>query len=432
MATLVNPTVDPGGTGDYTSLNSADSGYFGASGLNLVSNDEYVECECICTNGNADTSSVNISGYTTDSTHYIKIYVPDSYRHKGVFPTSGNIYRLKVGSGYRVFKSYDDYVKLHDLAAEITVAGDYNVGFHFKGKSCEAHHCLVKVVDSGSYDYSGGFYLQNNPTTSPGWHKVENCIVYGADQKSTHAAFIVAGDKVTAYIYNCTGAKCYNAVLGRDGVGVVKNFLGFGTTAGFVTTGTASFGAACTHNASDQGDAPGSNAMDLSAYSGSDIFKDYANNDLHLAPNSPVAGQGIDLSSDSDLAVTDDIDRTTRRFYFDIGADQLTRFYGSVAMPLMTVDGDLHHQLVRELSGTFSMPGLAISGSLTAGDVYTLSGSLTLASLGISGELIVPGTYDVYGVLSLPILNISGRFPGETLITPTPSRRKRLFVLRYR
>ncbi len=377
MATLQACTVDPGGTGDYTSLNAAEAANFGLGSTagDFVTQNKYIECTCKCTNGNADTSNVIVSGQTTDSSHYIQIQVDSAYRHSGTFPSSGNVYRLQVANGNPAFKSFTSWIKLYDMAAQVTASADYTSAIWFKSKSCEAQRCVAKLIDDSSYIYCAPFYLQNYTNASTGWHKVANCIGYGADQKSDHAAFIVSGDLVTAYIYNCTAVKSYNAVLGRYGTTVVKGVLGYGTTAGFALEGTAAWAAACTNNASDQNDAPGSSAIDLSGVASGDLFKDYANDDFHIVSGAAVEGVGVDLSGDSDLAVSDDIDDRERKYYFDVGADQLFRVFGGATLPALTVSGGLDWNFV--LSGSFSLPLMSVSGALS----YTSTSTATATAV---------------------------------------------------
>ncbi|MCA1800758.1 MAG: hypothetical protein LC687_07405, partial [Actinobacteria bacterium] len=89
MATLVSVTVDTDGTGDYLSINAAQTADFGATSGDLVSNDEYVECECLSSGGSSDTQ-INLSvydGFTTDETRYISLYVGGSSLHNGKYET---------------------------------------------------------------------------------------------------------------------------------------------------------------------------------------------------------------------------------------------------------------------------------------------------------------------------------------------------------
>ena len=96
MATEVVSVVDKdNGSGtDYLSLSLWESNEQGdLTGVR----DEIAIAKCRCTGGTADTS-VSIDGWTTSSTQYIKIWTDpaESYRHAGVYPSSGNIYRMST------------------------------------------------------------------------------------------------------------------------------------------------------------------------------------------------------------------------------------------------------------------------------------------------------------------------------------------------
>src|SRR6056297_32405 len=90
--------VDTDGTGDYSSLNAAEADDFGAPSADLVTNDDYIECDCQCTSGSADTTKVTIDGLTTAEGNNIKIRCdPDNdpcYRHEGVWDDTK--YRLET------------------------------------------------------------------------------------------------------------------------------------------------------------------------------------------------------------------------------------------------------------------------------------------------------------------------------------------------
>jgi hypothetical protein len=104
--TTITKVIDPGGTGNFTSLQAWATWVNSSTSGNLVTANVIEVARCICTNGQADNLAVQGSGssgivYTTDATHYIKIYADTNYeginyRHRGVYPASGNIYRLAI------------------------------------------------------------------------------------------------------------------------------------------------------------------------------------------------------------------------------------------------------------------------------------------------------------------------------------------------
>lgn len=90
-ATEVKKTVCPSGC-DYTGLDSAVS-FFETTYPNFVTSDIYGLIEISGDwSGSSDTTIVGISGITTDSTRYFRIYTTGAARHQGVYSTS--YYRL--------------------------------------------------------------------------------------------------------------------------------------------------------------------------------------------------------------------------------------------------------------------------------------------------------------------------------------------------
>jgi len=128
------------------------------------------------------------------------------------------------------------------------------------------------------------------------------------------------GDGVTLYVYNNTVSDCYRGIaFGSGSVLTVKNSTVFNNTDDFYGTMTIDY---C---ASD--DVDGNHAVDLNENAGdewTDNFVDYANGDFHLKSTAPdLIDAGTDLSSDSDLSFSDDIDGDSRPSpYWDIGADE--------------------------------------------------------------------------------------------------------------
>ena len=84
MATEIIKTVKPSG-GDYTSLANWEAGQQG----NLPALNETHTAECYSME---DSSFVDLFGWTTDPTRYIKIYTPLSERHSGKW--NANKYRM--------------------------------------------------------------------------------------------------------------------------------------------------------------------------------------------------------------------------------------------------------------------------------------------------------------------------------------------------
>ncbi len=94
--------VDPGGSGDYSSLLSWES----AEEKNLVSVNKIHQVICKTTNGNADdfgSSQLVIDGWTTDYYRNVRIQVHENYRHTGVWSPT----KFRVVSAYAAGAAID-------------------------------------------------------------------------------------------------------------------------------------------------------------------------------------------------------------------------------------------------------------------------------------------------------------------------------------
>lgn len=312
MADLVECTVDPGGTGDYASLNLAEAANFGAPSANLVADDKYVECTCICTNGAADTTAVTIAGQTTDATRDITITVGEGYRHDGTLPTSGNVYRLVVTGSYAV-RSYVDYTDIGWLPIQFTANTDAAIGLGIiLCTGNRVHHTIVAVATGG---YSTVRCIRGDDNSAGASELYYNNIVMGLDEPAARG---IECDAYTVDVlaYNNTVIDCSIGFVAFLTAGAVysKNNLAFNCTDCFYGT----FHGDSTNNMYSEGTDPGSNGTSIAAYAGGQIFRDYNNNDFHLKQGSPCIGAGADLSAEG---ITDDIDGDTRSSW-DVGADE--------------------------------------------------------------------------------------------------------------
>ena len=90
-----------------------------------------------------DTTAVTINGWTTNSTHYIKIYTPTSERHDGKWNTSK--YRLEVTNNYGIVVS-EEFVRIEGLQVKLTnSSGNDHYAIHLTnvcGAELRVSHCI--------------------------------------------------------------------------------------------------------------------------------------------------------------------------------------------------------------------------------------------------------------------------------------------------
>jgi len=110
MPTTITHTIGISGTRDYTSL----SAWKAAQQRDLVVLDEIEAAACY--NDGVMTDSLLLCGWTTDTTHFIKIYTPESERHTG---TLGTGFHLISGSKYYAIFSYVPNLTIDGLEIEV-------------------------------------------------------------------------------------------------------------------------------------------------------------------------------------------------------------------------------------------------------------------------------------------------------------------------
>ena len=217
MATLRTVYVDPdvsGGAGNgsswanaYSSLNAAEQAQDDTG--DLVTRDEYIEFHC-GHNGSAqttaDTTAVDVNGWTTNATHYILIKTETADRHTGRYCDGNNgttaRYRLAV-SGAPFLISYVEDVRLDGLQIVKTAStADHQcvvqvtsfVGY----ANVWVSNCILKGSGNASYIETG---LLNND--AHGTVRAWNTVIYGV---STYDSAFCCGvnNGGSIYLYSCT------------------------------------------------------------------------------------------------------------------------------------------------------------------------------------------------------------------------------------
>jgi hypothetical protein len=342
MATTVTKIIDPdNGSGtDYTSLSAWEAAQQGdLTGVR----DEIAVAKCRCTGGTADTTPhTYIDGWTTDSTRYIKIWTDpsESYRHSGKWET-GNKYRLEVGTSladrYYAILVREQYTKIDGLQIHVHPSGSSwgvnGITMDNGSNYSEVSHCIIRCTDEAGYSYGINGYGD--------YRKLYNNIVYDFTRTNSCGIALTASTPNTNYCYNCTVHNCAVGYYGIDNATIFKNCLAQNCSNGFESDG--GLGTGSDYNCSDiASDAPGSNSQ-----TGNVVFVDEDGDDFHLNSSDTVAkDKGTDLSGDSYLPFSDDIDGQTRSGTWDIGADEVITV-GGIPPWMLSRTRAIQHLMVR-------------------------------------------------------------------------------------
>lgn len=280
----------------------------------------------------ADTTAVDINGWTTSATNYIKVYTTESARHNGKWDTGK--YRLEASNSYGVINNKEEYVRIDGL--QIKQTGIYVSSWPvyagiFRGGGLETvlsdiriSNNIIKGSSLTGSDYTAGI-------TNYGYNinfKVWNNIIYDFN-KGILFNYIGSSNAMNVYIYNNTvinfassgiyvsGWSNYSVDLRlKNNLVQQSNYTNYGIGGSLSTSGlvTREYVANLSKDAT---------SLNTELRNKTVAFISEANDDFHLAhSDSNAKDAGADLSVDAYLPFSDDIDGDTRRVLWDIGADE--------------------------------------------------------------------------------------------------------------
>ena len=166
---------------------------------------------CRSTGGTADTAAVDIDGWTTSATNYIKIWTdPDDVygRHGGKWDEGK--YRLEVENPSAVINIAENYTHIEGLQIQLT-AFDFSSrrGIRMDGYDyVEISHNIIKGVIIGTSDTCSGIHCYNTSTDEL---KIWNNIIYDFvnDTKDIYGIYLRVSE---AYVYNNTIYNSYTGI----------------------------------------------------------------------------------------------------------------------------------------------------------------------------------------------------------------------------
>ena len=301
MATRLHKTVMPSGQGgDYTSLEAA----LNDNEQNLVTADKYFDCD-ICGDWSAasDTTTVTYHNYTTNSTHYVKVYTSGSARNTtGKWSTSH--YRLII-NGTAITQNNSDYLWIDGLQIEVTDSGGGNAIYATGNyaNDLKVSNCILWA--STNEGGGSGIHCHKQGT----WDAFYNNIIYGWDNHANYSHGITA-----------MGAKYYNNTI-YDIAGKGINRWASGTADCqnniVMNTGGVTF-SDCSgdYNLDDDGNAPGANSIHNKVAADQFVSLTGGDEDFNLKEGADAIDVGTDLGSPYDV----DNAGNTRSDPWDMGA----------------------------------------------------------------------------------------------------------------
>lgn len=337
MASEITHTVGTAGapTRDYSSLTAWDT----AQQRDLPTADEIEIAACY--NDGEMTDQVDVAGWTTDATRYIKIYTPPGERHTGTENTGFHIktttawqYAIDVQMAYTIVEGLE-IENANNFGA--IVLGSTTASLPQSGW-IDCSHNLVTNHRNGSNDY--GILIPNTASGSVQVNIWNNYIFHCGDGIKS------ADPDVTIVIYNNSISDCADGIdIPATNVVYCKNTACLGCGKDFKNK-TYYTAARCKNNAStaavaDSDAAPGADPQHSCVDTDNYVNCARGSEDLDIKDlSADISASGLDLSTDPDglLNVTDDIHGDARPTW-DIGGDFLAS--GATYTSTFTVDAHI-------------------------------------------------------------------------------------------
>ncbi len=366
---------------EYTSLAAAVAGASDANHAatsSLVGGDLVLNLPCYYDSG-PDTSAVNVTGYTTGTSTYIKIYTPAStsieanfsQRHQGRWDDVR--YNLYISGGtYCISSNVHDAI-IEGVQCKINLTtNQYHYGITKTMSDSGSYFVISNSIITASSDNSAHDYEGNGiGFNAYGSYYIYNNIIYNWNLSTQIDSCIQdVAEGTESYFYNNTIFGCDIGISAGSSLDVAKNNVVQNGVTGY----SGIFHASSTNNLSFDGTAPGSNSMASSTVQ----FADLANKDFHLAASSTARNRGADLSNDPYFAFSTDIDGHARSTTspvsraWDIGADEgATAIYYSVGQNTSDHKTGTPTVTVSSTTGLATFDVAQTASNMGVGDVIT-------------------------------------------------------------
>ena len=287
-------TVAPSG-GDYTTLQAAITGEVAANAdLTAAGMDGILTISIQGTWSSADTTAVTVTGFTVDSTHYVRIITDSSNRASTVWSTGK--YRLTRGSSGYALTVSNQYTRVEGLQISNTV--DNGSCVYSTVANGRLIGCFLDGVTGGGTgiyaEETTGWYIYNNVVVRCGWYGIRM--------------------DYAGYIYNNTVMNCGTGIrTGNTVIYLTNNYAGGSTDYDYNSGGANNVWAT---NYSEDG--TGTTTTAAFSISSGAYFTSITggSENAALQSSSSLVDAGTSLSG----TFTDDINGTTRGATWDVGA----------------------------------------------------------------------------------------------------------------
>jgi hypothetical protein len=255
-------------------------------------------------------------GFTTDATHYVDIYTASGSRHDGTWNETK--YRLDVADAVAL-DIREDYVRILGLLMGVSSASVARATIAFGGITAttnlvEISNSIIRTHANASFTGTG---IDSGDTDLN--YKFKNLVVHERTANAGSRGLSISA--ATGYVHNCT-IKSSSGTGVRNIAGTMhcQNVVVSAPTCFTVTAGTVNRNYVITSDAT--ADDAGGTGNQINISEASMTFTDAANTDFHISSGSTLKDQGVDLSGDANLPVTDDIGGQARDATPDVGAHE--------------------------------------------------------------------------------------------------------------
>ena len=368
-------------TGLADAIEHFDIDWSASHGKNIYTNNQQWNIAAYANSTTADTVQTLITSWTTYPTNYLKIYTPNattevgiSQRHQGKWDTA-KYYRTSSAGSSNIY-NYTDFLRVDGLQIQLSsTTTSYTNGIYLyplnPGAEIQLSNNIIRGVLTDSANNVFGIKpasVSSGIKTLKLWNNILYDFINGTNS-SIEAIQLVSG--YNTYLYNNTVYNSYYGYHRNGGTVYAKNNIAQNCTDGYYGT----FDSSSDYNISDVDVSDAPNATFTNDYVNV-TFADEANEDFHLGIGDTAArNSGADLSADSYLPITTDIDghtRPTGTNVVDIGADEgATGIFYSVGQSTSTDFKVASNVTVNGYTATFTT---AQTGNIGVGDIVTYTG----------------------------------------------------------